>query len=75
MEENDQLRSEFRSFQSLVIQYLPPDAQTRLQQPHPLPNPNQQNYEIPQPQSHPQQQNNQEDENLNEESSPDYEDY
>ncbi|XP_027911469.1 uncharacterized protein LOC114170184 [Vigna unguiculata] len=26
LEENEQLRSEFRSFQSLVLQYLPPDA-------------------------------------------------
>jgi len=33
LEENEQLRSEFRSFQSLLLQYLPPDAQARLQQP------------------------------------------
>jgi len=26
LEENEQLRSEFRSFQSLVLQYLPPNA-------------------------------------------------
>ncbi|QCD93129.1 hypothetical protein DEO72_LG5g1200 [Vigna unguiculata] len=37
LEENEQLRSEFRSFQSLVLQYLPPDAQARLQQPQPQP--------------------------------------
>jgi len=55
------LKTEFRSFQSLVLQYLPPDAQARLQQAQLQ----------PQPQS--QQQNN-EDEH-NEESSPDYEDY
>jgi len=30
LEENEQLRSEFRSFQSLVLQYFPPDAQARL---------------------------------------------
>ncbi|QCD82857.1 hypothetical protein DEO72_LG2g3198 [Vigna unguiculata] len=30
LEENEQLRSEFRSFQSLVLQYLPPDAQACL---------------------------------------------
>ncbi|QCE04911.1 hypothetical protein DEO72_LG8g2952 [Vigna unguiculata] len=80
LEENEQLRSEFRSFQSLVLQYLPPDAQARLQQPQPQPqpqpqqpNPTQPNSEIPPP--HSQQQNNEEDDNLNEESSPDYEDY
>ena len=76
LEENKQLRSEFRSFQSLVLQYLPPNAQARLQQPQPQPqqpNPTQQNSEIPPP--HTQQQNNEEDDNLNEESSPDYEDY
>ncbi|XP_027936137.1 uncharacterized protein LOC114191155 [Vigna unguiculata] len=33
LEENEQLRYEFRSFQSLVLQYLPPDAQACLQQP------------------------------------------
>ena len=70
LEENEQLRSEFRSFQSLVLQYLPPDAQARLQQPQPQqPNPTQQNSEIPPP--HPQQQNNEEDDNVNEESSLD----
>jgi len=78
LEENEQLRSEFRSFQSLVLQYLPPDAQARLQQPQPQPqpqqpNPTQPNAEIPPP--HSQQQNNEENDNLNEESSPDYEDY
>jgi len=42
LEENEQLRFEFRSFQSLVLQYLPLDAQARLQQPQPLqPNPTQ----------------------------------
>jgi len=75
LEENEQLRSEFRSFQSLVLQYLPLDAQARLQQPQPQPRPHstQPNSEIPPP--HSQQQNNEEDDNLNEESSPDYEDY
>jgi len=61
LEENEQLRFEFRSFQSLVLQYLPPDAQARLQQPQPQPqpqqpNPTQQKSEILPP--HPQQQNN-----------------
>ena len=37
LEENEQLRSEFQSFQSLVLQYLPPDVQARVQQPHPQP--------------------------------------
>jgi len=80
LEENEQLRSKFQSFQSLVLQYLPPNAQARLQQPQPQPqpqpqqpNPTQQNSEIPPP--HSQQQNNEEDDNLNEESSPNYEDY
>ena len=78
LEENEQLRSEFRSFQSLVMQYLPPDAQARLQQqqpqsqPQPQTNLNQQNPDIPHPQSDPQQQNDQEDEDLNEDYCEDY---
>ncbi|QCD96725.1 hypothetical protein DEO72_LG6g1434 [Vigna unguiculata] len=67
LEENEQLKSEFRSFQSLVLQYLPPDAQARLQKPQPQPqpqqpNPTQQNSEIPP--LHSQQQNNEEDNNV-----------
>jgi len=40
LEENEQLRYEFRSFQSLVQKYLPLNAQAHLQQPQPQqPNP------------------------------------
>ncbi|XP_027905994.1 uncharacterized protein LOC114165611 [Vigna unguiculata] len=50
LEENEQLRSEFQSFQSPVLQYLPLDAQARLQQPQPRqPNLTQPNFEIPTP--------------------------
>ncbi|QCE06565.1 hypothetical protein DEO72_LG9g1579 [Vigna unguiculata] len=58
----------------LILHRMRISGLARLQQPQPpQPNPTQQNSKIPQP--HSQQPNNEEDDHVNEESSPDYEDY